>query len=194
MKKKKIPSISSGTTDQGLPSGDLTRQTRQVHDPVSSEADDSCRVSAIVDPALTRHDPAPTRHVVEFTVPGTPVPKGRPRFGQGSARTPDRTRAYEQLVSVLAKAAHLEAPTFKPVSVYIAARWPRPLRDAVGPPCWRPVGGDLDNVVKAILDGMLGVVYVDDRQVVRIEATKAWAATGEDPGVDVQVVVMGWRP
>ena len=42
---------------------------------------------------------------------------------------------------------------------------------------------DLDNAIKSILDGLNGVAYYDDKQVVQISATKMW--TQEQPRVQV---------
>ena len=43
---------------------------------------------------------------------------------------------------------------------------------------------DLDNVVKAVLDALNGVVYRDDAQVVNLVATKRYAT---EPRVEVYV-------
>jgi Holliday junction resolvase RusA-like endonuclease len=43
---------------------------------------------------------------------------------------------------------------------------------------------DLDNIVKAITDGMNGVVYEDDSQIVSLHATKVY---GTDAMVEVMV-------
>ncbi len=37
---------------------------------------------------------------------------------------------------------------------------------------------DLDKLARALLDGMTGVVYVDDKQVVRLVAAKEWGEDG----------------
>lgn len=46
--------------------------------------------------------------------------------------------------------------------------------------------GDIDNYVKAVLDGLNGVAYLDDRQVVQVFATKAQPATTEGTYVIVR--------
>jgi Holliday junction resolvase RusA-like endonuclease len=43
---------------------------------------------------------------------------------------------------------------------------------------------DLDNVVKAVLDALNGVVYLDDAQVVNLVATKRYAT---EPRVEVYI-------
>ncbi len=125
---------------------------------------------------------------VDFTVPGDPVAKGRPRFarvGKGvRAITPAKTRAYEDIVAITAtqamKSKRLE-PFAGPLSVAIAVSVPAPAswskkRKAAAYehdylPTRRP---DLDNYVKAILDGCEGIVWHDDAQVVGVYATKRY--------------------
>jgi Holliday junction resolvase RusA-like endonuclease len=43
---------------------------------------------------------------------------------------------------------------------------------------------DIDNIIKAYLDGMNGIVYLDDTQVVRVSAKKVYSMVA---GVDVCV-------
>lgn len=50
--------------------------------------------------------------------------------------------------------------------------------------------GDLDKLVRAVLDALTGVLYLDDAQVVVIGALKRWSDHDprvEQPGVDVRV-------
>jgi crossover junction endodeoxyribonuclease RusA len=44
---------------------------------------------------------------------------------------------------------------------------------------------DLDKLVRACLDALTGVLFVDDGQVVALEASKRYAKDGEAPGVHV---------
>lgn len=86
------------------------------------------------------------------------MPKGRPRFYNGHAITPARTRAYEKLVSEVA-AKHCLAQEWVPLecdydvklTVYRARRT-----------------GDVENFAKSVLDGMNKIVYPDDRHVASI--------------------------
>jgi hypothetical protein len=40
-----------------------------------------------------------------------------------------------------------------------------------------PMGGDIDNIVKPIMDALIGVVYLDDKSVERVTAQKFEPAT-----------------
>lgn len=128
---------------------------------------------------------------IAFTIPGNPVPKGRPRFTrQGRTYTPAKTKTYEEQVAALARAACPE-PLKTPVAVLVTAVFPVPLtypkkrREAclngLERHTKRP---DLDNIVKAVTDGMNGVVYGDDSQIVRLVANKVY---GTDAMVEVTV-------
>ena len=94
-----------------------------------------------------------------FTVPGQPVPKARARTVRGHSYTPEPTRRYERAVAVLAQAAGLR-PTAEPVSVTVAVFMGDARRR------------DLDNCIKAITDGLNGVAYADDSQIVDLHAHK----------------------
>jgi crossover junction endodeoxyribonuclease RusA len=95
--------------------------------------------------------------VIHILVPGPPVPCGRARSGLGRTYTPAKTRAYEQHVALLARLAVARAKWNPPegstfavtLDVYRARRT-----------------GDIDNFLKAVLDGMNGIVFPDDRLVV----------------------------
>lgn len=127
-------------------------------------------------------------------VPGDPVPKGRPRFGRGRAYTPKTTVAYEQRVADATTAA-MRRGRFTPfagalnvtvVCVYgvpRSYRGERKLRALEGlvPP--RP---DLDNVVKSLLDGMIGVAFEDDKAVTRLIANKLYSEAAP-PGAYIWV-------
>jgi len=133
---------------------------------------------------------------IAFEVPGVPVGKGRPRFARmGSAvrtYTPAKTAGYERLVGLRAAAAMAGREPFGgaveltvEIRMPVPTSWPRAKREAALRGTSWPTGKpDVDNVVKAVEDGMAGVVFADDKQVVSIVARKLYHAT---PGVDVLV-------
>lgn len=120
---------------------------------------------------------------IMLRIPGPPTPKGRPRFTrQGRAYTPAKTKTYEDEVAMLGKAAMKGQEPFRtPVAVYVRATFltPASYSKTRTDACLagyeqhikRP---DLDNIVKAITDGLNGVVYHDDSQIVVLHATKMY--------------------
>jgi len=133
---------------------------------------------------------------IMFTVYGHPVAKGRPRFSTRGkfpvAYTPEKTKTYEAEVGMMAKAAMgasealegaLEAfiyVTFPVPPSYSKKRTEACLSD-VEKHTKKP---DLDNVVKAICDGMDKIVFLSDSQITSIHATKVY---GEVAKVEVMV-------
>jgi len=122
---------------------------------------------------------------VEIEVSGQPQGKGRPRFTRtGKAYTPDKTREYESRIQAAAWKAMQEAklePTERFVSVEIIAfmeipkSWSKVKRMEAGYGALQhTTKPDLDNIVKAALDGMEGAVYVSDKQVTSIKARKMY--------------------
>lgn len=134
---------------------------------------------------------------IHFTVPGQPVPKGRPIAGRGfnghtTLRTPEKTVIYENLVRMQADAAMaMRAPLPGPIRLdidillQVPASWSnRRQTKAIEGDIAATKKPDADNVLKALKDGMNGVVYVDDSQVVEIRVSKRYGAI---PGVSVVV-------
>lgn len=133
---------------------------------------------------------------LRFTIPGEPQGKGRARIGRvgGFSRmfTPAKTLAYEGLVAQMAQQAMAGAPLMQgPVSLSLhlfhtiprsaTKRQRADMLAGLVRPTKKP---DADNVLKAIADGMNGVVWRDDVQAVEIRLTKRFA---EVPGVIVTV-------
>lgn len=130
---------------------------------------------------------------ISFTVPGDPRGKGRPRFTrQGRAYTDAKTRVYETCIGMVAEAAMagrdpiggkcnviLKAYARIPVSWTKARQWAAISGELI------PGKPDLDNIAKAALDAMNGLVYVDDVQVVRLVVEKAYS---QIPRLEVRVV------
>lgn len=110
---------------------------------------------------------------VKFDIPVKPIPKGRPRLGMGKVYTPKRTKAFEDQVRVIAKAAFNSKgikPFDKAVCVYI--RFCFKSKD-VGYNYTTP--SDIDNLQKSLFDGLNGIAYKDDKQIVFVWAEKVWA-------------------
>jgi Holliday junction resolvase RusA-like endonuclease len=131
--------------------------------------------------------PAGEAVMLMFTIPGAPVGKGRPRIARRgrftSMYTPEKTASYESLV----KLAGFEAMAGRelmlgPVSVRmdvccpIPASWSGKKQEQAATDVIQPTTKpDLDNVTKAIFDGLNGVVWKDDCQVVSMTVEKTYS-------------------
>lgn len=131
---------------------------------------------------------------IVFTVPGQPVAKGRAKFARRgnfvTAYTPKETVQYENLVRLAAQDAMGTAEPFdQPMSLTVAIYLPIPqswskkkqdkARAGLVGATKKP---DADNVLKALKDGMNGVVYVDDARIIDVVLQKRYATA---PRVDV---------
>lgn len=131
-----------------------------------------------------------------FSLSGLPRGKGRPRAtvrgGFARVYSDPKTRKYERSIGTIAMAAMVGRPPLQgPLSVSLRFRMPIPksetkaVRAAMAAGEVAHVGRpDLDNMVKAIFDGLNGVVFADDAQIVRSFSTKVYS---DKPGVDVRV-------
>ncbi len=136
---------------------------------------------------------------LRFHIPGMPTAKGRPRAtvrgGHARLYTPAKTVAYEGLVALAGQEAMGERdPLDGPLSVEIVATFPIP----ASWPKWRrtkAVAGteyhgsrpDGDNILKAVGDGLNGVVWRDDSQLAMCGVTKRY---GTVAGVAVTVAAL----
>lgn len=130
---------------------------------------------------------------LSFTVPGEPQGKARPRATvrnrQPRMYTPDKTVSYERMVAWTAREAGVR-PCEGPVTLSIAAHFLLPQSASKKRqaemlklrPTKKP---DIDNVAKAVLDGLLSVAYGDDAQVVGLYVSKHW--TDSNPCVVVHI-------
>lgn len=108
-----------------------------------------------------------------IVIPGPPVPKGRPRSTRaGGVYTPQRTRDYEESVAWACRQARVaHGAGAVAVRIRFMARRGR---------------GDIDNLAKSVLDGLvMGGAIDDDRQVVRLLVELLPAPTDELTVVDI---------
>ena len=115
-----------------------------------------------------------------FTIPGKPFAKQRPRFSRRSGRTytPEATVSFERAVGQIA-VEHFPEPITGPVRVQIwatfapAASWSkRKTAEHINRPhTQRP---DLDNIAKAVCDGLNRIAFADDGQIAELVVRKVW--------------------
>ncbi|MGQ7788187.1 RusA family crossover junction endodeoxyribonuclease [Nesterenkonia sp. K-15-9-6] len=99
--------------------------------------------------------------MITITVPGRPIPKGRPRLGKGGRTyTPRTTLAHERTIGWLYRShGHPKLAG----DLHLAIHFIMPNRRRV----------DIDNLAKTVLDGLNGIAYEDDAQVTRLTAVKS---------------------
>lgn len=131
--------------------------------------------------------------MISFFVYGNPVAQGRPRFarvGKG-VRTydPAKSRNWKQDVKWQAienKVKLMDGPLELRLVFYLLRPkghyGKRGLRPSA--PAHHTKKPDVDNMVKGVKDGLKGICYRDDSQIVRLEAIKEY---GEQPGVKVAI-------
>jgi crossover junction endodeoxyribonuclease RusA len=125
---------------------------------------------------------------LSFRVRGVAVPKARARVvtndnGTTRAFTPPTTVAWERAIEKAFTDAYPHHRPFpKGVEVGVSIEIIAP---GDGPTA--SIKGDLDNQIKALLDGLNKVAYTDDIQVVVIHAMKRRVRRGELPGAEVKI-------
>ncbi len=112
--------------------------------------------------------------MIKFQINARPQPKERPySIGRGKRRTPERTINFELLVKCEFRAQHpFHEILTGPVGMSVDIQYKRPKTVKKG--YWHTNQGDVDNIVKAISDGLNRVAWVDDRQVADVYAKKHW--------------------
>lgn len=119
---------------------------------------------------------------MDFVVDGKPQGKQRPRFSRISKTvyTPTKTAKYEkQIAKAYTDSGSKCIPADCYVSVTVHAFFPIPKSyskkkrqeclEWTRRPAKKP---DMDNIIKAVLDALNGVAYVDDKQVVEVIGRK----------------------
>lgn len=142
---------------------------------------------------------------ITATIPGEPVAQGRGRVAviAGHARVYDpaksrnwKATAQEHLRRAMEASGYL--PLRGPLALQVEAVFTMPasrhLRKGARPSEWHTKRPDLDNVLKSLKDAASGVVWLDDRQVVAVSASKRTGAQGEPPRVEVRVTPVDGQP
>lgn len=123
-----------------------------------------------------------------FDVVGRPAPQGSKkhvgggRFVEASKHLP----AWRKAVTLAAKNVYSGDPFTDPVRVRIVFRLEKPKSTKYDfAPAGKP---DIDKLVRGCFDALSGVCFVDDAQVVSVEADKVWA--DDQPGATIHVVTV----
>lgn len=124
--------------------------------------------------------------LLQFTVPGVPQGKGRPRFVRATGRTytPTKTASYEAVIRSYAHEAMLLAgykPFEGPVRLTVQAVFPKAAswsKKKAAETFWHTSKPDADNLLKALSDSMNAVVFRDDSQVASASVIKSYSGDG----------------
>ena len=130
--------------------------------------------------------------MIRIIVDGEPVPQARPRVTRYGAYDPPKCKAYKEQVALTAKVAMrglLPAQGAIECRVKVFRRIPKSWSRAKSGAAQRgeilpTTKPDTDNYLKGIMDGLKGVTWVDDSQVVRIVCEKAYS---EQPRAVIEI-------
>lgn len=123
-------------------------------------------------------------NVIEFIVPGIPVPWERPGQGKYGRYTPEKTKAWELIVGAYAQAHKPKELWTGPIICDLTFNLPKPKSHPKRRNPRHVKKSDLDNLVKAILDSLEGIIYKGDQQIFRLSAEKRYSDT---PGVEIRL-------
>jgi len=126
---------------------------------------------------------------ISFFIPGISVPQGRPRVfvnqntGRPVVYDPKKSKDWKGIVSWHARQNWTGEILQGPIEMALVFHLQRPksLPKKVRFHMKRP---DLDNLTKAVKDGMKGIIYRDDSQVILMHLGKRY---GNTPGVSVRI-------
>jgi Holliday junction resolvase RusA-like endonuclease len=120
-----------------------------------------------------------------FSLPVTPVAKGRPRFSRnGHAYTPAKTRTFEAEVRKMLMLFKMPAPMEGPLWVSMRFIMPTPKRCPRKHPSVRP---DIDNLMKGVKDAANGILWNDDAQICELKAVKLYDQSGGKPRIEIMM-------
>ena len=132
---------------------------------------------------------------VTFKVDGQPHGKGRPRFSRAGGfvktYTDEKTKAYEDLVRLSAQKSMGSSEPLKTALdafIYISFAVPLSYSKKRKEACLNGLERhtkkpDIDNVVKAVLDGCDKVIFENDSQIINLYVTKKYG----EPHVEVLI-------
>ena len=122
-----------------------------------------------------------------FTVYATVLGKPRPRFSDGRCYTPKKFVDYErEIAKEYLRAGGKKTANPVEVEIFIFRELPKSRKKSINSEVdiFKP---DIDNIIKIILDGLNGVAYVDDTQVISVKATKADRQRDLKEGIKVKI-------
>ena len=149
--------------------------------------------------------------MISFQVHGTPAPKGSPRVvtrGRGGIPLPyprvlkdsPKTESWHAQVALQAMIAMRGRQMFvgRALRVGIGFQLLRPAghyrKDGSlkpSAPSYPQVKPDLDKLVRATLDPLIGICFDEDSRIVQLDASKTYAPAGQGTGAGITVEAWG---
>ena len=125
--------------------------------------------------------------LAHFKIYGNPIPQGRPRVikkgAHYSVKDPDKSRIYKDGLHLLGQKHRIEPLPTGPLGLRLTFEMLKP-KTVRKRERWRAKKPDMDNLVKAVLDAMNGILYRDDAQIVYLVALKPYS---DSPGVTIEL-------
>jgi len=134
-----------------------------------------------------------------IVIPGNPMAAPRPRSTRkGITYMPKeytswKATAHDHMQRAMLSELGNDKPLAGAVRMTISAYWLCPTteyRKSPQPQRWRAKRPDIDNCAKAVMDAAIGVLVLDDAQVVELVVRKFVAAQGEPARVVVTLEAM----
>lgn len=132
---------------------------------------------------------------IAFTIPGEPIPQPRHRAVSigGKARlylpTKHPVQPYKEAVALMARQAHPGEPLEGALSCRLVFILPRPKgrtrKTRPNPRYYSTARPDVDNLAKAVLDALNGLLFRDDSQIATLMIVKQVANSDEQPSTEV---------
>lgn len=113
--------------------------------------------------------------MINLRIDTNPLPKARPRFSNGHAYTPEKTRDYEELIAHYASFAARQQSFLNDECLLVEIDFYRKGKRLA----------DVDNLAKAVLDACNSILWKDDKQIRQLNLRVFYEA--KDPCVLIQV-------
>lgn len=98
-------------------------------------------------------------NLIDVFVPGRPYAKQSFRFSRRGTYQTENIKAWQKTIGYKAREAYKEDPVESSILAWLEFYLTKDL-------------GDIDNLSKAVLDGLQGIVYKNDKKIAVLVATK----------------------
>jgi Holliday junction resolvase RusA-like endonuclease len=127
--------------------------------------------------------------MISLWIAGQPVAQGRPRFARigNGVRTfdPKKSSDWKHFIALRANSEGVKPfSQGTPLQVWVTFHLTRPASVSAKKRPYPTCKPDLDNFIKAAKDGLKGIAWHDDSQVVKLTAEKIYSNT---PGINIEV-------